>query len=86
MPNCRFLDTFFDAHSSFQSIFHLHAVHVKKEEEESVRFKITIFKCTKIQFFCGATSTLLLCTTHVIGFNRDLEKTVSEGVFKFLSL
>ena len=51
VPNCRFLDTFFDAHSSFQSIFHLHAVHVKKEEEESVRFKITIFKCTKIQFF-----------------------------------
>ena len=51
VSNCRFLDTFFDAHSSFQSIFHLHAVHVKKEEEESVRFKITIFKCTKIQFF-----------------------------------
>ena len=27
----------------------------------------------KDTIFCGATSTLLLCTTHVIGFNRDLE-------------
>ena len=86
VPNCRFLDTFFDAHSSFQSIFHLHAVHVKKEEEESVRFKITIFKCTKIQFF--VVQLQLFCWVElscywIQSWSRNF--FCQKGVFKILS-
>ena len=36
----------------------------------------------KDTIFCGATSTLLLCTTHVIGFNRDLEIFFVRRVFQ----
>ena len=40
----------------------------------------------KDTIFCGATSTLLLCTTHVIGFNRDLEKNFFRRGFQIFVL